>query len=220
VILFTTYESFKQYQHHFVLGVRSTVLSSRLPTSLSVPYFTNTPRDDGDSSASCDTYINDDNRSSASSRNSSRSSGNIINNSSDAMDSDDDPMTITTVRSTLFGGVSGALAGFLTTPFDVIKTKVMTSQAAYAAGAARDGVASTRMLDVARQLYSAQKAILTASKSTSAAMPAGVVADTAPHVGSRIAAAIGPSSVFFTGAAARSVWWFGICSIFFPVSNL
>jgi hypothetical protein len=31
------------------------------------------------------------------------------------------------VSSTLFGGVSGALAGFFTAPADVIKTKIMTS---------------------------------------------------------------------------------------------
>ncbi|KAJ3099304.1 hypothetical protein HDU97_003278 [Phlyctochytrium planicorne] len=118
IILFCTYESFKQYQHRFVI--------SRYPES-------------------------------------------------------DDEVPITTVRSTLFGGVSGALAGFLTTPFDVIKTKVMTSKAGK----------TPSMFQVAKEIVRAQRGNGPAS--------------------------IKDAKVFFTGSTARSIWWFGICSIFFPI---
>lgn len=42
-------------------------------------------------------------------------------------ENDQDELTITTLKSTLFGGLSGSLAGFLTTPMDFVKTQIMTS---------------------------------------------------------------------------------------------
>jgi hypothetical protein len=75
-------------------------------------------------------------------------------------------------ESTLYGGVSGGLAGFLTTPPDVIKTRIMTE---------RSGVVPS-MTEVAQTLYKQN----------------GLRA-------------------FFTGAVPRSIWWFSVCSIFFPI---
>jgi solute carrier family 25 S-adenosylmethionine transporter 26 len=81
-----------------------------------------------------------------------------------------DFIEISKLSSTFFGGVSGFLAGFFTTPFDVIKTKIMTTKG------------SANAFTVARLVYKD----------------------------------VGPRG-FFVGAGARSVWWFGVCSMFFPI---
>ncbi|KAJ3197279.1 S-adenosylmethionine transporter [Irineochytrium annulatum] len=109
-------------------------------------------------------------------------------------DADEDVPAITTLRSTLFGGLSGALAGFLTTPFDVIKTKVMTNT----------GRRAGSMFAVAGELVRSQRASMIAVAAAKGGKGAGI-------------SPVAPYSVFFTGAAARSVWWFGICSMFFPI---
>lgn len=75
---------------------------------------------------------------------------------------------LTSLQSTVFGGMSGGLAGFLTTPIDVIKTRIMTSDVSSIRNAGKD-------------IYR--------------------------HIG---------VSGFFSGGASRSVWWFCVCSIFFP----
>ncbi|KND03319.1 uncharacterized protein SPPG_02365 [Spizellomyces punctatus DAOM BR117] len=66
-----------------------------------------------------------------------------------------DPMepqevSITTVKSTLFGGVAGALAAFLTTPFDVIRTKIMT----------RADHSKVTMGQIAREIVGDQRRVL------------------------------------------------------------
>eukprot|EP00475_Leptophrys_vorax_P000217 TRINITY_DN10130_c0_g1_i2.p1 TRINITY_DN10130_c0_g1~~TRINITY_DN10130_c0_g1_i2.p1 ORF type:complete len:302 (-),score=50.93 TRINITY_DN10130_c0_g1_i2:56-961(-) len=81
---------------------------------------------------------------------------------------------LTSFQSTLFGGSSGAFAGFLTTPVDVVKTRIMTH--------VRDTNPESRTIHyVAKEIY-------------------------------RVNGLKG----FFIGATPRSVWWFAVCSIFFP----
>lgn len=75
-------------------------------------------------------------------------------------------------EATLYGGVSGGLAALLTTPPDVVKTRIMTE---------RSGIARS-MAEVTRTLYKEN----------------GVGA-------------------LFTGAVPRSIWWFTVCSVFFPI---
>ncbi|RKP26361.1 mitochondrial carrier domain-containing protein, partial [Syncephalis pseudoplumigaleata] len=93
---------------------------------------------------------------------------------------------VPTLASTLFGGVSGAMAGFLTTPFDVIKTRVMTETRGGL------GTASLSVRDAARRIMAEARVH--------------------PRPGT-----LAMARVFFAGAVPRSVWWFCICSLFFPV---
>ncbi|KAJ3336113.1 hypothetical protein HDU91_001889 [Kappamyces sp. JEL0680] len=118
VILFTTYESFKQNHHVF-----------KPPSFVSSAAFMPSPLDQEEES-------------------------------------------ITTLKSTIFGGISGALAGFLTTPFDVIKTRIMTQKTH----------GSSSIPRIASQIWDQ-----------------------------------GRMRAFFVGGGTRSVWWFGVCSIFFPL---
>jgi len=78
-------------------------------------------------------------------------------------------VTIPTPAATLFGGLSGALAGYLTTPMDVVKTRIMVLQGQSTTIGIREALRS-----------------------------------------------VGTWRMLWTGATARSVWWLGICSIFFP----
>ncbi|KAI8999510.1 mitochondrial carrier domain-containing protein [Gaertneriomyces semiglobifer] len=96
-------------------------------------------------------------------------------------------VSITTVKSTMFGGIAGALAAFLTTPFDVIRTKIMT----------RQDHKRVSMSTVATEIVHDQRNALITQ--TGRANVAKVY------------------SAFFTGGAARSAWWFCVCSMFFPI---
>ncbi|KAI9033372.1 mitochondrial carrier domain-containing protein [Hyaloraphidium curvatum] len=89
---------------------------------------------------------------------------------------------ITTFRSILYGGISGFLAGYVTTPFDVVRAKVMTYKK-------KDPRApAPGMTTVFRE-----------------------VAEAARARGDSV------TRVFFTGALARSFWWYCVCSSFFAI---
>ncbi|KAI9206149.1 mitochondrial carrier domain-containing protein [Polychytrium aggregatum] len=107
---------------------------------------------------------------------------------------DDDDIPIPTLKSTLFGGLSGALAGFCTTPFDMIKTKVMTATKAQAGG-------RVRMWQVAAQILEQRRAEL----AKAGVSPRGLVGRLKAY------------DVFFTGATARSTWWMLVIGAFFPI---
>ncbi|CEP11374.1 hypothetical protein [Parasitella parasitica] len=89
---------------------------------------------------------------------------------------------IPTMRSIMYGGISGYLAGYFTTPMDVLRTRMI-----------------------------AQKTVNPMSVTE---MAKHMVASTAGS--SRINRSINVYKSFFVGAIPRSVWWFGICGIFFP----
>ena len=148
VILFTTYESFKQYHHHITFPIVGTT----------APF----------TSSSVLSPIEERVRASIE-------------------EEMEDHVPITTFKSTLFGGLSGFLAGYLTTPFDVIKTKIMLSSRS-----------KVTIGSVAKALYTQQREVLSASSHGNVGM-------------------LRPASIFFTGAVARSSWWFCVCSMFFPV---
>ncbi|KAJ3120535.1 hypothetical protein HK098_004539 [Nowakowskiella sp. JEL0407] len=97
-------------------------------------------------------------------------------------DEDEDDIPITTLKSTIFGGISGGLAGYLTTPFDVVKTKIMT----YKKSSANERIS---MYNVARDVYRARSVQLVSG-------------------GSGVVNSIRPCDVFFTGSGARGFWWF------------
>jgi solute carrier family 25 S-adenosylmethionine transporter 26 len=78
---------------------------------------------------------------------------------------------MSTLEFTLTGGLSGGFAGFITTPCDVIKTRIMTSSN-------KNQNITNTMIELLQE---------NGFKS------------------------------LFRGAGYRTVWWFGICSIFFPV---
>ncbi|GJJ73946.1 hypothetical protein EMPS_06304 [Entomortierella parvispora] len=108
---------------------------------------------------------------------------------------------IPAMTSTLFGGISGFLAGYFTTPMDVIRTRIMTFKktAVLPSSSHLAAVQDLSMTGISRDMYHQAISEVKGGR--------GVVRSV------RVGASM--YKTFFVGAIPRSLWWFCVCSIFF-----
>ena len=91
---------------------------------------------------------------------------------------------IPTLQTIVYGGISGFMAGYFTTPMDVIRTRMITERRQVGTPAT---VGRVTVMDMTKRMWAQAQG-----------RPVKVYRE------------------FFAGAMPRSLWWFGICGIFFP----
>jgi len=105
---------------------------------------------------------------------------------------------IPAMTSTLFGGISGFLAGYFTTPMDVIRTRIMTFKKSTVVPQ------NLSMTGISKDMYRQAMSEVKGGQ--------GVVRSV------RVGASM--YRTFFVGAIPRSLWWFCVCSIFFSTYEI
>ena len=96
---------------------------------------------------------------------------------------------VSLLGSTILAGACGGVSGLVTTPLDVIKTRIMTIPT-------KKNVSSSGV-------RMAMRAMSTSAKYQMSMQIRSIYTESGIHW-------------FFLGAVPRSVWWFCVCAIFFP----
>jgi solute carrier family 25 S-adenosylmethionine transporter 26 len=104
----------------------------------------------------------------------------------------------------LMGGICGGVSAWATTPFDVIKTRVMASDYRH-----------MKLREVKEVVYN-QPANLKAVAAGTRSMTTMALNDRSIRIQAKLIYNQHGLKGFWRGATARSGWWFCVCSVFFP----